>query len=177
MERVKEFFVTKEQLAETSRSLQGFGARGCEGFVLWLGKIEEDNCTVESVLTPPQNSIQSEEGVGYFITNDTLLSLNKQLSATGLRLLAQVHSHPQEAYHSPMDDRYCIVTQEGGFSVVVPYFGFKAIDLCKWAIYRLRNGSWHRLNDRDIACTFPGHEVSERQTDEGFLKKLFKMLS
>lgn len=177
MKHVKECSITEEQLAETSRSLQVFGAKGCEGFVLWLGKIEGNRCAVESVLTPPQNSIKSEEGVGYFITNETLLSLNKHLSATGLRLLAQVHSHPQEAYHSPMDDRYCIVTQEGGFSVVVPYFGFKTTHIYEWAIYRLGNGTWHRLKNRDITSIFPGHEVGERQTDEGFFKRFFKLLS
>jgi len=63
-----------------------------------------------------------------------------------LRLIAQVHSHPGEAYHSRADDRYAIVTAEGGFSLVVPDFGDAPADPTAWAVYRLDQGAWRELS-------------------------------
>jgi hypothetical protein len=61
-------------------------------------------------------------------------------------LIAQVHSHPNEAYHSEADDEYAIVTAEGGLSFVVPNFGKAPLDPTIWAIYRLTQGEWRGLN-------------------------------
>src|SRR5207253_2960750 len=107
--------------------------------------IKDDVAIVHVALTPPQESISSERGVGYFVTGDTLFQINKILSDRGLRLIAQVHSHPGEAYHSEADDLYAIVTTEGGFSLVVPNFGDAAAEPRSWANYRLVDSEWHRI--------------------------------
>ena len=71
------------------------------------------------------------------------------LHRSGLLLLAQVHSHPGEAYHSEADDRYAIVTAEGGYSLVAPDFGDAfAIPTC--AVYRLDCGEWLSLTDEEV---------------------------
>jgi proteasome lid subunit RPN8/RPN11 len=95
---------------------------------------------------PDQKPIKSEDGVGYFIDGQVLFELNQKLSDTGLRLIAQVHSHPGEAYHSETDDRYAIVTADGGLSLVVPDFGEAPNDPTLWAVYRLSKGSWLELD-------------------------------
>jgi hypothetical protein len=147
MKHLGKVYIPHHILTQTTESLRKFGARRCEGLVLWLGYVNNDNtCHVRKTLTPPQDSIKSEDGVGYLVTSETLLSLNKLLSNTGLRLLAQVHSHPGRAYHSNADDRYCIVTTEGGFSIVVPNFGFGPPDLSQWATYCLIKGTWEELS-------------------------------
>ena len=59
------------------------------------------------------------------------------------QLVAQVHSHPSFPYHSDTDDRYPMVTIEGGLSIVVPLFGFCAMtDLRSCAVFRLVSGRW-----------------------------------
>jgi Prokaryotic homologs of the JAB domain len=141
-------------LVETVRALQDFGSNGNEGLALWVGHIEEAVATIEGVLVPPQEPIRSEEGVGYFVTTETLFSLNRFLSEKRLRLIAQVHSHPTEAYHSETDDRYAIVTAEGGFSLVVPYFARTAHTLNEWATYRLRNARWVEVPAKDVQKIF-----------------------
>jgi hypothetical protein len=133
-------------VATTLRVLQLFGARGCEGLVLWVGEVTETEARITRAVVPNQNPIKSEEGVGYFVDSNTLFDLNRKLSETGLRLIAQVHSHPTEAYHSNADDRYAIVTADGGLSLVVPDFGKAPADPTLWAVYRLSNGSWHELD-------------------------------
>jgi hypothetical protein len=152
-------FIPLEILIETSEALRTFGEEECEGLVLWLGTIKNDHTKyVERILVPPQDSIKSEDGVGYFVTSETLFSLNKYLSETGLRLLAQVHSHPGRAYHSPADDRYCIVTTEDGFSIVVPDFGYGPSDLYQWAVFQLIDGLWEKLSHRQVKTIFTINE-------------------
>uniref|UniRef100_A0A973WAT3 Mov34/MPN/PAD-1 family protein n=1 Tax=Bradyrhizobium septentrionale TaxID=1404411 RepID=A0A973WAT3_9BRAD len=48
--------------------------------------------------------------------------LRKKLRADRLMVAAQVHSHPQEAFHSKADDTWAIVRHEGALSLVVPRF-------------------------------------------------------
>ena len=132
-------------IATTLQVLQHFGIHGCEGLVLWVGEVTEAHARITQAVVPSQNPIKSEEGVGYFVDSDALFELNRKLSETGLRLIAQVHSHPGEAYHSHADDRYAIVTADGGLSLVVPDFGNAPADPTLWAVYRLSNGCWRGL--------------------------------
>ncbi len=141
-------------LEQTVDELRTFGRRGNEGFALWLGTITADRARIEQCLVPQQNSIQSEDGVGYFIESQTLFAINRYLSERQLRLIAQVHSHPTEAYHSSTDDAYAVVTAEGGFSLVVPDFARGPASLATWAVYRLRQGRWTGLASREVERTF-----------------------
>lgn len=133
----------------TLATLQKYGSQGYEGLVLWLGEITGNTACVSRVLVPDQNSLASEDGVGYFVEGSTLFRLNRVLAASGLRLIAQVHSHPTHAYHSEADDRYAIVTAEGGLSLVVPNFGRASLNPCAWAIYRLSQGNWKHVGEHD----------------------------
>lgn len=130
--------------------MRKFGEHGCEALVVWLGKVEPPNAYVVSAYAPEQEPIKSEDGVGYFVTGEALFHLNRALADTGLRFIAQVHSHPGEAYHSETDDRYAIMTMEGGFSFVVPDFGRNADDPALWAIYRLEDGEWRPINSAEV---------------------------
>jgi Prokaryotic homologs of the JAB domain len=134
----------------TLQTLKKFGARGEEGLVLWLGRIEPGHARVSQVYVPHQSSISDENGMGYFVSGETLFELNKTLAESGLRLIAQVHSHPGEAYHSHADDRYAIVTVEGGLSIVVPDFGDAPAEPAAWAVYRLSSGKWRELGTDEI---------------------------
>ena len=144
---------TIDRMLET---LQEFGSHGCEGLVLWLGEFEPNTgkAYVTQAFVPEQKSISNEDGVGYFVSAETLFQLNRDLSETGLRLIAQVHSHPREAYHSEADDRYAIVTAEGGLSLVVPNFGRAPAHPTAWAVYRLHGRDWRELSTRDVGSIF-----------------------
>jgi hypothetical protein len=137
-------------------TMQEFGSNGWELLVLWLGEIDASGSVgkVVQAFVPKQNPISSEDGVGYFVDGQTLFKLNRDLSQTGLRLIAQVHSHPTEAYHSHADDRYAIVTVEGGLSLVVPDFGHADADPKAWAVYRLRGKQWQEVGEREVETLF-----------------------
>lgn len=143
--------ISAEVVATTLEVLQEYGSHGLEGLVLWLGHVAEGTASVSRVLVPDQNPVSSEDGVGYFVEGATLFRLNRALAASGLRLIAQVHSHPTHAYHSEADDRYAIVTAEGGLSLVVPNFGRAPFSPSSWAVYRLSSGGWKHIPGSDAA--------------------------
>lgn len=146
--------VDRAVVDSTLRVLREFGKHRLEGLVLWLGEIEPGKAHVTRAFTPDQQPVADEDGVGYFVGADTLFELNRGLAETGLRLIAQVHSHPSHAYHSETDNRYAIVTADGGFSLVVPNFGRAPADPSYWAVYRLALGRWQELSEKETRVLF-----------------------
>jgi proteasome lid subunit RPN8/RPN11 len=138
-------------VTETLAVLREFGDTGSEGLVLWVGNIVAQDAAVERIVVPPQRAVRSEGGVGYFVSEATLVELNNFLSTEKLRLLGQVHSHPGRAYHSDVDDRFALVTASGGLSLVVPDFGYAPAVPHHWAVYRLADSQWVEL-DTDQAA-------------------------
>jgi proteasome lid subunit RPN8/RPN11 len=69
---------------------------------------------------------QQEAEEDYFrIPPDSMIEFTNHLRRRRLVLLAQVHSHPREAFHSNADDRWAVVRHEGALSIVVPEFASK----------------------------------------------------
>jgi len=103
-------------IVETVEHLRA--ARYSERVVLWLGRPHADVVTVSQVYVPIQIA-----DAGYFrIPSDGMAALFGHMRAARLMVAAQVHTHPQEAFHSPVDDEWAIVRHEGGLSLVVPRF-------------------------------------------------------
>lgn len=148
--------VPRPVIEDTLRCMREIGAHGCELLVLWLGEVDDRQAvaSVRTAFVPKQKPIKGEDGVGYFITGETLFHLNRGLAETGLRLIAQVHSHPTMAFHSEADDRYAIVTTDGGLSLVVPNFGHARPDPVSWAVYRLDQQTWQELASAEVRSLF-----------------------
>jgi hypothetical protein len=153
---VRQIRVERSIVDEMLESMRICGAQGFELLVLWLGEIDAElgEATVLQAFIPKQKPIRSEDGVGYFVSGETLFLMNRALSETGLRLIAQVHSHPQEAYHSEADDRYAIITANGGYSLVIPNFGAVAPDPACWAVYQLLDRRWLELSKTTVESLF-----------------------
>jgi hypothetical protein len=158
---IQRLSIRRQTISEMLATMREFGRLGSEVLVLWLGRVnqEETAAEVTQAFVPPQKPIKSEEGVGYFVSGETLFQLNRELARSGLRLIAQVHSHPQHAYHSEADDRYAIVTAEGGLSLVVPNFGHAHADPKTWATYRLRGREWCEVPESEMRSLFDVKDV------------------
>ena len=146
--------ISNNLILETSSILRKFGRQGYEGLALWLGVISGTAAIVKEVLEPPQTPIRGEEGVGFLVSGDTLFALNRYLHGSGLRLIAQVHSHPSNAYHSEADDCLAVATKDGSFSIVVPDFAAGPAELSRWAIYQLSAGCWLEVLPSEKARIF-----------------------
>lgn len=103
----------------TLAALRAAGLDGVERVVFWLGRRTPDgNADIAEVHVPEQ-----EAAADYFrIPPESMIAFMTHLRRNRLVLLAQVHSHPREAFHSKADDQWAVVRHEDGLSIVVPYF-------------------------------------------------------
>lgn len=111
-------YVSKPIIEETLTHLRAGGARNCETAVLWLGTRGSGTQLVQEVYRPEQRV-----DVDYFhISPDSMRAMMAHLRQRRLQILAQVHSHPEHAFHSKADDKWAIVRHQGALSLVVPWF-------------------------------------------------------
>jgi hypothetical protein len=138
MATVMGIFEITPQIAEaTVTHLRSKGAHWKEGVVLWRGTFDPPRIT--DVIVPEQ-----ETSAGRFVVPlDERQRISRNLTGTGEMIVAQVHSHPDYAFHSPIDDQEAIPRRVGSLSLVVPDFGSRADLLDGAALFRLhQDGSW-----------------------------------
>jgi hypothetical protein len=93
-------------------------ARATERVLLWLGNRSPDGIVVRNVFVPAQRA----ESDYFRIPRHGIEELLQTLRSHRWMVAAQVHTHPEEAFHSLADDRWAIVRHAGALSLVVPRF-------------------------------------------------------
>lgn len=143
--------VPRSVIEEGHTFLRYAGSRSCEGMVLWAGLAAGETFNVSKAIIPVQRGIRTADGVCVVVDGDEMHRINVELFRSGLRLMAQIHSHPTDAYHSQTDDDYAIATTAGSLSLVVPDFARGAFDLSACATYRLApSGHWQEVAPRRV---------------------------
>jgi len=138
--------VPRRVLDEGQLFLRAAGAQKCEGMVLWAGHHEGATFTVTELIIPQQRGIRTNDGVCVVVDSNELRRLNLALYHSRLQLIAQVHSHPGLAYHSPTDDEFAVARTIGCLSLVVPDFAIRPFSIDGSAIYRLTaTGAWQEV--------------------------------
>jgi hypothetical protein len=149
---VERIYVPQRVADATQATLREAGRKGFEAFVLWVGVIEGLEFEVTGAVTPAQRALRTSEGVSVHVDGAELHRLNVWLYENNLRLVAQVHSHPTDAFHSETDDAFAIATVAGSLSIVVPHFAEACFDLRECAVFRLvGTGEWQPLASVDVA--------------------------
>ncbi len=141
---VELFRVPSDLIAETERQLREAGRLVAERFVLWSGHQRDRVFEVAAAHVPEQTAYRLESGLCVRVEGAALDGLNDWLFAHDQRLAAQVHAHPDGAYHSDTDNAYPIVTKLGGLSLVVPDFCARGLLGRGSAAYRLTPRGWDR---------------------------------
>lgn len=135
--------------------LNHVGEKNIEAVALFAGFEEGSTFHIKEVIIPEQSSYNLEQGLMYAVEGVELHRINVWLNENQMKLIAQIHSHPNEAYHSAVDDRFPIVDTYGGVSIVVPDFATGIISLNDWAIYRLSlNKTWDKLTNQEVDTLF-----------------------
>jgi hypothetical protein len=146
---VKRFWISRGSMASAYDFMAEVGEKGYEGLALFFGSVEGKEARVLRTYIPGQRAIRSASGLLLRVESEALHDLNVHLYETGLRLLAQIHSHAEHAYHSLTDDDYSIVTVLGGLSLVIPDFARRPFKLSECAAYRLTYSGWRELTDSE----------------------------
>lgn len=148
---LRKFEFSSEIIIETYSFLRRAGVEGFEAVALFAGKIENQNAHITEVIFPEQKSYKLESGLMYAVDGEELHRINVWLYKKKLKLLGQIHSHPQDAYHSDADDAFPIMSTQGGLSIVVPDFAKHPLNPLEWAYYRLsKSGDWLELTESEI---------------------------
>jgi|ERR1700722_10754826 len=123
------------------------GGLGLEAFALWAGNAEDDIFTVHELIIPAQTGQRLDEGVCVFVGPAELHRINVWLYENQMSLIAQIHTHPDEAYHSETDDAFPIATTVGCVSIVIPNFARQPFSIGRCAVYRLNElKEWEYLD-------------------------------
>lgn len=148
---VEGVWVPRELALETHAYLRHIGRQNSEGFALWAGVLQDSTLTITHVRIPEQAGLRTDDGVLVMVGSDELHRLNVWLYEEGLTLIAQLHSHPTDAFHSETDDALPIMTTVGGLSLVVPFFARNPFSLADYAVYRLMpDGGWAELSSDEV---------------------------
>lgn len=133
---MSEVTVTAGVVEGTLSELREGGDAGCERLVLWLGRRRAGGFIVTEGLVPPQECASDR----FYVSPSGMSEIFDVLRSGRLVVVAQVHSHPAEAFHSDADDEMAIVRHEGAFSIVVPSFA-RGVSVSSFveeaAVYRL----------------------------------------
>lgn len=105
-------------VAQSILELQKAGNIESERVLLWLGKRKAHDVRVTEIFVP----LQVANYDFFSIPPSSMRALLQHLREKELMVAAQMHSHPEEAFHSQADDRWAIVRHEGALSIVLPYF-------------------------------------------------------
>ncbi|MET4221177.1 hypothetical protein ABIB00_006412 [Bradyrhizobium sp. LB14.3] len=144
--------VPRNCVDELHTHLRKVGRDGHEGLGLWVGRQAGHHFQVFKTLIPAQRHIRTGDGVCVVTGPEELHRINVWLYTEKLALIAQIHSHPGQAYHSSTDDEYAIATTVGCLSFVVPNFARAPFDLGNIASYRLDGrGVWRALTAGEAA--------------------------
>jgi len=122
---------------EAHSHLRQAGRKGYEAFALWAGELVGTTFEVRHTLIPQQTGHRLPTGVCVTVDAPELHRINVWLYQNKVKLVAQLHSHPTNAYHSDTDDEYPIATQLGSLSLVIPNFAAEPFALRRCAAYRL----------------------------------------
>ncbi|PJG50694.1 hypothetical protein CVM73_35075 [Bradyrhizobium forestalis] len=120
--------------------LRAAGEQNSECVVLWLGRPGREGTSVVECYRPHQLARADR----FQIPVQGMDMLRAKLRSERLMVAAQVHSHPQDAFHSKADDAWAIVRHEGALSLVVPRFArdtFPENFLAQTKVYRFSNAA------------------------------------
>lgn len=138
--------VSSSGLQITIDHLRMSGACNREGIVLWLARQHDGRQRIELVYEPMHEAAEDF----FWIPQQGMQQLMRVLDEQGLRVAAQVHSHPEHAFHSVADDRWAIVRHQGALSIVLPWFASKTTAdtfLCDAAVFQLDNRNiWREVS-------------------------------
>jgi hypothetical protein len=139
--RLAQVLLTPGVLEEARLFFEDRGSIGCEGTALIAGV---PGRPADRLVVPDQLANPSPRA-WVRITDAGELDLLTALR-DDQRMVARIHSHPGEAFHSETDDANPVLTHQGALSIVVPWFGLglrHGLDAC--AVYQLRRSNWHLL--------------------------------
>ncbi|GEM_PF-1173044 len=158
---IDRWVVPRTVLDETRTLLASPGEEGCEAVVLWLGWVASPREARVTLAFPPrQIAYRTEAGLAVEIPVEEWTALALQLPP-GAFVLAKVHTHAGEAYHSEVDAANPYLSHEGAVAITVPNFARDPLtDLTTCSVNVRRDRQWQELGEAEVREIFTIEEVA-----------------
>jgi hypothetical protein len=153
--RIKTLEIPRSIFNSTIQNLQENGLQDKEGIAFWTGTLNDTTAQIKNVIFA--DSYPEFENQELFARVPLMASfkIGESIHQRNEKLFVQIHSHPFEAFHSFVDNKYPISHKIGFLSIVVPYFGKNVIDLSQCKVYEyLGNGKWKELSQKEVSRRF-----------------------
>lgn len=126
----------------------GCGRRECQA--LWIGPWS-DPFAISDVIHPEHSGHMG----GFIVDSGWLHQFWLDLGRMDCGIRLQVHTHPQEAFHSTIDDAYPIIHKQGFLSLVIPDFALGPLGFERAYLTEIQpNGRWKQVSiDERISLT------------------------
>ena len=129
-------------LIETWEQLRERTDNQVESLALWVGQYNHEMGYVTGVIYPEvfAHPLRVE-----MVENERPV-MGQWLREKGLRVLAELHTHQEEAFLSDVDQRYPLVSQPGFLQIVVPYFAAGSMNWKSAAVFGLSRDGWYPID-------------------------------
>lgn len=143
--------VSKSILDSTLDFLQELGKIKLESHALWVGKESDGVFKVSAVWFPEQTNTP----VSYEVPEEEEFRINLRLNQENLLAICQIHTHPDTAFHSSIDDEGSALVLPDSLSIVIPNYGFiPKDDLSQWEVYVFNGSHWCHLRKEEVKKLF-----------------------
>ena len=152
---ITQYHIPHSIFNDTLSQLRKVGDDYKEGIAYWPGILDKNEAIVTRVIFADNYpEFQNEE---YFarVSLDTVFKIGDEIHDKNEILLAQIHTHPREAFHSYVDDTYPISHRIGFVSIVIPNFAQNVTLLSECTILEyLGKARWNELLPKEVASKF-----------------------
>jgi hypothetical protein len=143
--------IPRKVLNKTFSFLRQHGKRHHESHALLVGKGNKNTFEVSDVWFPMQHNTS----ISFTVPEEEVHRINVKLNELQLTTIAQIHTHPSTAFHSPTDNEGAEVVLPGSFSIVIPDFGFIAEDdFDEWEVFRFDGIDWPPISKSEVKQIF-----------------------
>ena len=150
--QVEKYLVPRAILRDSATTLRSLSGNRRESVILWIGTRVAEVALVKRIAVPSQIASSKH----FEVPLRERFRIIRDVASSGEKLLVQLHTHPNEAFHSFVDDRIALPRHTGGISIVVANFGVGwEGDLKETSVNRhLGGGSWEELNQEAVTHLF-----------------------
>lgn len=143
--------IPQEIWERTLTLVRAFGRRNSEALVFWGGIVSADGSAQVTGVYIPRHAAQGDRVRLEALESRWLL---RRLRERDEKLLAQVHSHPVDAFHSSGDDAAAASFHAGYISIVVPCYGRGVRDLSPCAVFEYDGAQFRAVDAASVGARF-----------------------
>ncbi|MBA7573889.1 hypothetical protein ES708_15690 [subsurface metagenome] len=152
MNSINNIILPETVLRDTFKVFRDYGNHFLEACALWVGVDSKDIFYIKEVWFPPQENSM----IDYYVSDIDVHMINVKLNKKNYSAIAQLHTHPNGAFHSCIDDEFPILTLPGSLSIVIPDFANLPIksSLNEMVVYRLIFNEWKLQSKKEVKILF-----------------------